>query len=67
MSYYEENTKGDKNMKLNVNKDMAVKIVGGVFTIGAAVYGLISDKKKDDEIAAKAAEKVMKELSSKQN
>ena len=54
-------------MKLNVNKDVAVKIVGGDCTIGAAVYGLISDKKKDDEIAAKAAEKVMKELSSKQN
>lgn len=54
-------------MKINVNKDVAVKIVGSVFTIGAAVYGLIADKKKDDEIAAKAAEKVMKELSSKQN
>lgn len=53
-------------MKVNVDKDTVIKIVGGVFTVGAAVFGLIGDKKKDDKIAEKAA-KIVMEQSNKSN
>lgn len=46
-----------------IDKDMALKIVGGVFTVAGTVIGLITTNKDNAKNTEKAVEKI---LSSKQ-
>lgn len=50
-------------MKINVDKKTMLSLIGGVFTVGSAVFGLISKKQETNEAAEKAAKIVMDNLS----
>ena len=45
--------------KFNVDKDMTLKIVGGVFTVAGTVIGMIASNKDNVKNTEKAVEKIL--------